>query len=89
MAELRHLGGALSEPQGVPNSVGHRGGVATVYVTAYPAPENSPPGVAAEYALIADLAPWSDGGALVNFLAGLSVTRTTSVRLTARRYTPR
>jgi hypothetical protein len=73
--ELRQLGGALAREPAVPNAVGHRGGAYTVYTTAYP--HLSGPSAsdgAAEQALLDDLAPWSDGGALVNFLAGPHVT---------------
>ena len=73
--EVRQLGGALAREPAVPNAVGHRGAVATLYVTAYPHPTGpSASDGAAERALLADLAPWSDGGALVNFLAGAHVS---------------
>ncbi|PVZ08173.1 FAD-binding oxidoreductase [Actinomycetospora cinnamomea] len=73
--ELRQLGGALAREPAVPNAVGHRHGAVTVYTTAYPHPAGSRASDgAAEQALLDDLAPWSDGGALVNFLAGPHVT---------------
>lgn len=75
VVELRHLGGALRREPAVPNAVGHRDGAVTVFTTAYPHPDG--PAIAdgaAEQALLDDLGPWSDGGALVNFLAGPHVT---------------
>jgi FAD/FMN-containing dehydrogenase len=75
LIEVRQLGGALAREPAVPNAVGHRGAAATVYVTAYPHPTGpSATDGSAERALLADLAPWSDGGALVNFLAGAHVS---------------
>jgi hypothetical protein len=72
---VRQLGGALGRQPAVPNAVAHRGAVATLYVTAYPHPTGpSASDGAAERTLLADLAPWSDGGALVNFLAGAHVS---------------
>jgi FAD/FMN-containing dehydrogenase len=73
--EVRLLGGALGRQPAVPNAVGHRHGAATVYTTAYPHPTGPSAGDgSAEQALLDELAPWSDGGALVNFLAGPHVT---------------
>ena len=74
MVELRFMGGALAHPPRGGNSVGHRDAAASVYVTAYPAPVDPPPGVAAECRLVAELQPFGTGGALVNFLAGPAVT---------------
>ncbi len=73
--EVRQLGGALARGPVVPNAVGHRRGAVTVYTTAYAHPGGlrASDGVA-EQALLDDLTPWSDGGALVNFLAGAHVT---------------
>jgi len=73
--EIRQLGGALAREPVVPNAVGHRRGAVTVYTTAYshPGGPRASDGVA-EQALLDDLMPWSDGGALVNFLAGPHVT---------------
>jgi FAD/FMN-containing dehydrogenase len=76
VVELRRLGGALGREPAVPNAVGHRGGAYTVYVTTsypHPSPRTAADGTA-EQALLDDLRPWSDGGALVNFLAGAHVT---------------
>lgn len=73
--ELRQLGGALAREPRVPNTVGHRTGAATVYTTAYPHPTGpSASDGTSEQALLDDLRPWSDGGCLVNFLAGPHVT---------------
>lgn len=73
--EVRQLGGALGREPAVPNAVGHRHGAYTVFATAYPHPGGpAASDGAAEQALLDDLRPWSDGGALVNFLAGPHVT---------------
>ena len=75
LVEVRQLGGALGREPAVPNAVGHRDGAVTVYTTAYPHPTGpSTSDGTAEQALLDDLARWSDGGALVNFLAGPHVT---------------
>jgi FAD/FMN-containing dehydrogenase len=75
VVELRQLGGALGREPAIANAVGHRHGAYTVYATAYPHPAGpAPADGAAEQALLDDLRPWSDGGALVNFLAGPHVT---------------
>ncbi|GAA4805024.1 FAD-binding oxidoreductase [Actinomycetospora chlora] len=75
LVEVRQMGGALAREPAVPNAVGHRDGAWTVYTTAYPHPDGpTPADTAAEQALLDDLGPWTDGGALVNFLAGAHVT---------------
>jgi hypothetical protein len=75
VVEIRQLGGALSREPAMPNAVGHRHGAVTVYTTAYPHPTGpAAADGAAEQALLDDLCPWSDGGAMVNFLAGPHVT---------------
>ena len=75
IVELRHLGGALARQPAVPNAVGHRSGAVSVYTPSYPAPPQAAAAVReSEGHLFDDLAPWSDGGALVNFLAGAHVT---------------
>ena len=75
LVEVRQLGGALSREPAVPNAVGHRDGAVTIYLTAYPHPTGpSTADTSAEQALLDDLAPWTEGGALVNFLAGPHVT---------------
>ncbi|MEJ2885594.1 FAD-binding oxidoreductase [Actinomycetospora aeridis] len=75
LVELRLMGGALARPPAVPDAVGHRDAAATVYTTAHPHPTGpSVSDTAAEQALLDDLAAWSDGGALVNFLAGAHVS---------------
>lgn len=76
VVELRQMGGALRREPAVSNAVGHRSGAYTVYVTTshpHPSARSGAEG-AAEQALLDDLRPWSDGGALVNFLAGAHVT---------------
>jgi Berberine and berberine like len=72
--ELRHMAGALGRQPSVPNAVGHRGGAFNFYATAYPDPAGLQEAGQAEQRLVDALEPWSDGGALVNFLAGPYVT---------------
>ncbi len=73
LVELRHLAGALSGPPQVANAVGHRSGTANLFTTAYPGGDDV--SVEAEQRrLLTDLEPWSDGGALANFLFGSRVT---------------
>ncbi len=73
LVELRHLAGALSRPPLVANAVGHRNGAANLFTTAYPGGDKV--SVEAEQRrLLADVKPWSDGGALANFLLGSRVT---------------
>ncbi len=74
LVELRHMGGTLAGPPSVPNAVGHRGGAFNLYATAYPDPAGMQEAGEAEQRLVDALGPWSDGGALVNFLAGPYVT---------------
>jgi FAD/FMN-containing dehydrogenase len=74
LVEVRQMGGALGRPPPVPNAVGHRGGAFNLYATAYPNPAGLHQAGQAEQRLVDALEPWSDGGALVNFLAGPHVT---------------
>lgn len=74
VVELRHLGGALARPPAVDNCVGHRGGVLNVFTSAYPIVSQFPAAEVEQLALLEDLQPWSDGGALLNFLAGPHIT---------------
>ena len=73
LVELRHLAGALSRPPQIANAVGHRSGVANLFTTAYPTGDYSEVD-AQQRRLLADAEPWSDGGALANFLLGPRVT---------------
>ena len=74
LVELRQMGGALRRPPSVPNSVGHRAGAFNVFAASYPSPAGLQEADQAELRLADALQPWSDGGALVNFLAGPYVT---------------
>ena len=74
LVEIRQMGGALGRPPPVPNAVGHRDGAFNMYATAYPNPAGLHQAGEAEQRLVDALEPWSDGGALVNFLAGPHVT---------------
>ena len=73
LVELRHLAGALGRPPAIANAVGHRGGVANVFTTAYPTDDHTAADAEQER-LMADLGRWSDGGALSTFLLGSRVT---------------
>jgi Berberine and berberine like len=73
LVELRHLGGALGRPPAVANAVGHRGGVANLFTTAYPVDDHTAAD-AEQQCLVSDLDGWSDGGALSTFLLGAGVT---------------
>ena len=75
--EVRQLGGAFGP--GNPPCRQCSSGTATGRSPSTPRPIRTPPAWvasdgAAEQALLDDLAPWSDGGALVNFLAGPHVS---------------
>lgn len=73
LVELRHLAGALGRPPAVANAVGHRGGIANLFTTAYPTDDHTAAD-AGQQRLLADLERWSDGGALSTFLLGSQVT---------------
>ena len=73
LVELRHLAGALGRPPVVPNAVGHRGGTANLFTTAYPTDDYTTAD-AEQQRLVADLERWSDGGALSTFLLGSRVS---------------
>ncbi len=67
IVELRHLGGALTHPQGSPSAVGHRGALLNVFTSAYPGTE---PAMAADaqQRVYDTVAAASVGGPLRNFL---------------------
>ncbi|MCF6470416.1 FAD-binding oxidoreductase [Nonomuraea sp. MG754425] len=70
VVEVRHLGGALTKPQGAPNSVGNRD---AQYLAAVLSP-GLPPGAdlaalrPAHDAVADALSPWATGGQVLNFL---------------------
>jgi hypothetical protein len=67
MLEVRHLGGALTQPQGPPSAVGHRGAVLNLFTSAYPG--TVPPVAASAQQQVCDIvAAASVGGPLRNFL---------------------
>ncbi|MCW2525226.1 MAG: FAD-binding oxidoreductase [Pseudonocardiales bacterium] len=74
MFELRHLGGALARPPAVANVVGHRDAVMNLFTSALPASGGFAAADEAQLRLLADLTPWSGGGALATFLSGAHVT---------------
>lgn len=73
LVELRHLSGALGRPPRIPSAVGHRDGILNLFTTAYPVDDHTAADTG-QRRLLADLQPWSNGGALVTFLAGPKVT---------------
>ena len=83
------VGGALRRPPSVPNSVGHRAGAFNVFAASYPSRAGLQEADQADLRLADALQPWSDGGALVNFLAGPYVApRPRPGRIPARRLLP-
>ncbi|MEV4327659.1 FAD-binding oxidoreductase, partial [Microbispora rosea] len=71
VVELRQLGGALARQPKEPNAVGGRDGAFTLLAIGAPVPELMDTAVpAAVRAVIEALAPWSTGGALINFQGG-------------------
>ncbi|MGI3779737.1 MAG: FAD-binding oxidoreductase, partial [Janthinobacterium lividum] len=73
LIELRHLGGALALDPTPGNAVGHRDGVVNLFTSTYPrTPSGS--GGPSQDDLIQALSPYSNGGAMVNFLQGSHVT---------------
>ena len=67
LLEVRHLGGALAHPQGLPSAVGHRGAVLNLFTAAYP---GTVPAMAAnaQQRVCDAVAATSVGGPLRNFL---------------------
>ena len=63
---MRHLGGALARPAGVPNAVGHRDALFNVFTSAYPGP-GFDGAAAVQTDLYRRLLPWTGGQALYNF----------------------
>ncbi|WP_236050646.1 FAD-binding oxidoreductase [Nonomuraea cypriaca] len=77
VVEIRHLGGALSKPQGSPNSVGNRDAQYLVGVLSpglAPGTETRTPRLAHEKVRRA-LETWSTGGRALNFLYGENATQ--------------
>ncbi|GGO21411.1 FAD-binding oxidoreductase [Microbispora bryophytorum] len=71
VVELRQLGGALARQPREPNAVGGREAAFTLLAIGAPVPELMDTAVpAAVRAVIEALAPWSTGGALINFQGG-------------------
>ncbi len=68
VVELRHLGGALGRPPRQPNAVGGRDAAFSLLVIGAPVPELLDTVIPATgQAVIDAVAPWSAGGALINF----------------------
>ncbi|GAA2879467.1 FAD-linked oxidase [Actinoplanes cyaneus] len=69
LAEIRHLGGALSRPPAVPNAVGNRDETLfNVFLVAAGGPPDAEAMLAYEQRLIDALAPWSTGRRYLNFM---------------------
>jgi FAD/FMN-containing dehydrogenase len=69
-AELRLLGGALGRPPAVANAVGGRSAAYSLLAIGVPVPPIAALVPEALETVVARLAPWSTGGALVNFAGG-------------------
>ncbi|OZM80500.1 FAD-binding oxidoreductase [Pseudonocardia sp. MH-G8] len=74
LVELRLMGGALARPGAVPSALARRDGAFVLYAGATAEPERVPAVHAAYDRLFTAMAPWSTGGACVNFLSGPDVT---------------
>ncbi|GLY02290.1 FAD-binding oxidoreductase [Actinoplanes sp. NBRC 101535] len=71
LAEIRHMGGALSRPPAVPNAVGNRDETLyNVFLVAAGGPPDAAALHAYEQELIDALAPWSTGRRYLNFMFG-------------------
>ncbi|WP_205650308.1 FAD-binding oxidoreductase [Actinoplanes solisilvae] len=71
LAEIRHMGGALSRPPTVPNAVGNRDDTLfTVFLVAAGGPPDASALHGYEQRLIDALSPWSTGRRYLNFLFG-------------------
>ncbi|MFF5077454.1 FAD-binding oxidoreductase [Actinoplanes sp. NPDC000266] len=96
LAEIRHMGGALSRPSAVPNAVGNRDDTLyNVFLVAAGGPPDAEALHAYEQQLIDALSPWSTGRRYLNFMfagetAGLAWSPADYPRLQAvkRRYDP-
>jgi hypothetical protein len=74
MAEVRHLGGALSRPPSAPNAVGNRdAGYSLFALTAAP-PDQAGTAKADIDQLIDAMTPWGTGQSYLNFMGGLDAT---------------
>ena len=71
MVELRHLGGALSRPAGVPNAVAGRGAAYSAWALGLMVPPMADVVPTVADAVVEALAPWSTGGSLLNFAGGV------------------
>jgi FAD/FMN-containing dehydrogenase len=74
MAELRLLGGAVGREPRVPNAVGGRTAAVGLHVVGVLAPPVAAVVPDAVEAVLARMAPWSTGGALVNFAGAADPT---------------
>lgn len=66
--ELRHLGGAFARPPEVPSAVGGRDGAFSLFSASGFAPDRLEDARREHDALHAAVAPWSTGGAVLNFM---------------------
>lgn len=72
--ELRHLGGAFARPPEVPSAVGGRDAAFSLFTASLFTPDELDDVRREHDALHAALAPWSTGGALLNFMGIDQVT---------------
>jgi FAD/FMN-containing dehydrogenase len=70
VVELRHLGGALGRAPAIPNAIGHRDAVFTLFSVSVAAPARIDALRSANATLLDALRPWDHGGVFLNFLAG-------------------
>lgn len=74
LVELRLMGGALARPGAVRSALARRDGAFVLYAGAAAEPEEVSAVDSAYDRLFAAMAPWSTGGACVNFLSRPDVT---------------
>jgi FAD/FMN-containing dehydrogenase len=72
--ELRQLGGALSRAGAVPNAVGNRDAAFALWIVAIGASQDTDAAMKFADHALAGLAPWSTGGAYLNFMSAGDAT---------------
>ncbi|WP_123309070.1 hypothetical protein [Cellulomonas sp. PhB143] len=79
-AEIRLLGGAVARPAAVPSAVAGRAAEFSVLVVGLVGPGMPPGGPLAVRSVLGALAPWSSGGAMLNFAGPRDETSASLVR---------
>jgi FAD/FMN-containing dehydrogenase len=72
--ELRHLGGALARPGTTPNAVGNRDAAFALWIVAVGMPQDTATAMKFADEALHSLAPWSTGGAYLNFMSADDAT---------------